>query len=117
MKKYLRGPLAAAAMTLGILATSTAPATADQVESAASWPSNCTFERFIDRYAGVGTKAICKSGGGQYRAAVICRPVLEGSDVTRLSPVWRNSGSGTYSYVYCPPETVYSSSGIEKRAG
>ncbi|GLU49959.1 hypothetical protein [Nocardiopsis ansamitocini] len=116
MRKSLFSLVAGAALVAGTFAGPSSAAAADEVGAAATWPQNCTYKQHKNQYGSVGTRANCKSGGGQYRAAVICTPIKGGVGVTRLAPVWRKPGSG-YSYVYCPPETVYSSSGVEKRAG
>ncbi len=83
-----------------------------QVQASAR-PGDCSYGYFKDRYGNEGTKAICKTGNrGYYRAVVQCLPVGGGPIVWREAPVWRAAGSGITSYVYCPPMTVYSTSGI-----
>lgn len=76
------------------------------------WPTGCTFGRFTGDDA--AAQAICnKSNGGSYRAVVICAPLDGGKKIVREPSVWKTSG---YSYVFCPPMTMYSSSGINQRA-
>lgn len=98
------GTALAAAIVAGL------PAMATAAPTAAAWPEDCSYGKYSN-----GSSALCLSGGGQYRAVVICIPWNGGQLITREAPVWRDAGSGIRSIVYCPPQSQYSSSGIAKR--
>ncbi|MGC9541844.1 hypothetical protein [Streptomyces sp. UG1] len=126
MKKRLLPPAAGAALAMGIVTG--LPAVANAVPAptavqeapaplAKEWPKDCSYGKFKDIFKGEGTEAYCKSGGGKFKALVLCKPWSGGPIVNREAPVWQTVGNGKHSYVYCPPNTVYSSSGIMTKAG
>lgn len=107
------GPALAASVLIGA-PSATAETAAEGSVGSAAWPSNCSYGKYKSSLGSEGSKAICTSGGGQYRATVICK-TWDGQTVNRDAPVWRNVGSGTVSYVFCPEQSFYSSSGIWTR--
>lgn len=106
--KFVVSLLAATAFALTGLAT-----ISEESASAANWPTGCTYKQY-KKMNNVGTRASCSSGGGYYRAVVVCRG-HDGQTVTRENPNWVRPG--TSSYVFCPSASYYQYSGINQKAG
>ncbi|MFD0141470.1 MULTISPECIES: hypothetical protein [unclassified Streptomyces] len=94
-----------AALSFGLQGTASAgPA------GATGWPTGCTSKTNYEN----GAMARCsKSNGGHYKASAICSRMDGSGKIDVEAPIWRSSG---WSYVFCPPATVFSSAGIVTKA-
>jgi hypothetical protein len=81
--------------------------------SAASWPRNCTTQQLSDTTA----SALCTSGGGYYKATLICISYITSQVVTAEAPTWVRPGGARFSHVSCPYMAFVYRVGILSKAG